>query len=377
MDSYFKQCSKCILDTKDDPELVLDQQHICNYCLDYDVMEKSEVFKGPDGELKLKIISEEIKRAGKGKKYDCILGLSGGVDSTYLAYQAHRLGLRPLAVHFDNGWNSELAVMNIENIVNRLGFELYTYVVDWEEFKDVQLAYLKASVIDIEAVTDHAIMGTVNRLAKKFNIKYILSGTNVVTEAILPKHWIFNKADHVNLNAIHAKYGNIKLRTFPFFDTKLKKYCGNIMKIRTVAPLNLMPYIKKDVKNIIAAELGWRDYGGKHFESVFTRFYQGYILPNKFGVDKRKAHLSNLVCSGQITREEALEEMKQPIYDPELLKVDLEFVLKKLGLSPQQFEDIMKHPIRSHYDFPTEQSLYKRYPFLMPFKIVADLLGRA
>lgn len=376
MNDSYKQCARCILDTNDDPKLKLDQDGICNYCLDYEIAEKTSVFKGREGEVKLHEIVDQIKKTGKGKKYDCIIGLSGGVDSTYLAYLAHKLGLHPLAVHFDNGWNSELAVKNIENIVKKLGLELYTYVVDWEEFRDVQLSYLKASVIDIEAVTDHAILGTVYRLAKQYNIKYILSGTNVVTEDVLPSHWIFNKVDHVNLKAIHAKYGKVKLKAFPLFDTKLKKYCNNIMKIRSVSLLNYVPFIKKDVKKLIAEELAWRDYGGKHYESIFTRFYQGYILPHKFKVDKRKAHLSNLICSGQITREEAFEEMKKPVYDPEQLKIDMDFVLKKLGLTPQEFEQIMKVPTRSHYDFPTEVSLYMRYPFLKTFKVFADLIGR-
>ncbi len=357
-----QQCSRCILDTKDDPRLELDSAGVCNHCRGYDAMAAAQVRTGADGERELSRMVEKIRRGGEGRSYDCVMGLSGGVDSTYVAYLAKRHGLRPLAVHFDNGWNSEIAVKNIHNIVSRLGIDLHTLVVDWEEFRDVQLAYLKASVVDIEAVTDHAIIGTLYRLAAKHGTRYILSGTNVVTEAVLPSHWIFNKTDHVNLKAIHRAFGTRPLRTFPIFNFWSKKYYVDLLGIRPVEPLNLVPYVKADVKARIAAELGWRDYGGKHYESVFTRFYQGYILPRKFGIDKRKAHLSNLVCSSQITREEALREMEEPIYDPELLKVDREFVLKKLGLSEAEFETIMATPPRDHASFAVERPARERYP---------------
>jgi N-acetyl sugar amidotransferase len=368
-------CTRCILDSGDDPALLLDEHGVCNYCRHYDRLAAEQVLTGAEGEARLRRTVQEIRDAGAGRKYDCILGVSGGVDSTYLAYLTHQQKLRPLVVHFDNGWNSEGAVSNIENIVKRLGFDLHTYVVDWEEFRDVQLAYLKASVIDIEAVTDHAILGALHRLAKKFKIRYVLSGTNVVTEAVLPDNWIFNKADHVNLTAIHTRYGQVKLVDFPLFDTALKLYCHRWLKVSSVSLLNWVPYVKRDIQKLIAAELGWRDYGGKHCESIFTRFYQGYILPRKFKVDKRKAHLSNLICSGQMTRDEALKELEQPIYAPELLKLDLEFVLKKLGLTADEFDAIMRLPIRSHYDFPVEQALSKRYPVLKPVAAVARLLG--
>jgi N-acetyl sugar amidotransferase len=370
-----RACSRCVLDTGDDPALGLDAEGVCRHCRDYDEKERRFVFRGADGEARLQAIAATIKKAGAGRRYDCILGLSGGVDSTYLAYQARRLGLRPLALHLDNGWNTEQAVGNIENVVRRLGFDLHTYVVDWNEFRDVQLAYLRASVIDIEAVTDHAILGALHRLAQQHRIKYILSGTNVVTEAVLPLHWIFNKADHINLKAIHAAYGTVPLVTFPLFDSRLKLYCHRWLKVTTVSPLNYVPYVKKDVKQVITTELGWRDYGAKHGESIFTRFYQGYLLPRKFGVDKRKAHLSNLICSKQMTRDEALEELRRPIYDPEMLEHDRAFVLKKLGLSEAEFDQILALPVRSHTEFAVEQPLHVRYPILVPLRFVGKLLN--
>jgi N-acetyl sugar amidotransferase len=365
-------CLRCILDENDDPALGLDARGVCRHCRAYDEAAARTVLGGAEGERRLAAAVDEIKRLGAGQRYDCILGLSGGCDSSYLAWLAHRHGLRPLVVHFDNGWNSVEAVSNIENIVKRLGWDLHTYVVDWEEFKDVQLAYLRASVIDVEAITDHAILGAVHRLAKEHRIRRILAGTNVVTEAVLPAHWIFNKYDHVNLRAIHARYGKLKLRNFPLFDWKLKAYCRRWLKVETVAPLNWVRYDKRDAKKLLADELGWRDYGPKHGESIFTRFYQCWILPRKFGVDKRKAHLSNLICSQQMTRDQALEEMKRPIYDPELEKIDHRFVLKKLGLSAAELDEIMALPVRSHLEFPVEQPLHRKHPLLAPLKLVTQ-----
>lgn len=364
----YQQCTLSVMDTISDPDITFDEKGICNYYYEYLAKEKELVFTGQAGRQKLEELVNKVKAEGAGQKYDCITGVSGGVDSTYLTYQAVKLGLRPLVVHFDNGWNSELAVKNIENIISRLGLDLYTYVINWEEFRDIQIAYIKASVVDIEAITDHAIIGTLYRLAGENNIRYILSGTNIVTEATLPKSWIFNKIDHVNLLDIHRQYGSIPLKTYPIFDGKLKRYYGHVKKMETLSLLNYMPYNKKEVKKIIQEELGWRDYGGKHYESIFTRFYQGYILPEKFGIDKRKAHLSNLIFSGQITKAEALEELQKPIYDPEQLPVDKEFVLKKLGFSEAEFEAIMRTPRREHTEFATEQGFFSKYPVLRPLQ---------
>lgn len=368
MNSTYRQCVRCILDEADDPAISLDDAGVCNHCRDYDVMAGERVFPGAEGERRLREIVSTIRARGRGKPYDCIMGLSGGTDSTYVAYLARELGLRPLAVHFDNGWNSELSVKNIENVVSRLGLDLFTYVINWEEFRDLQLAYLRASVVDIEAITDHAIITTLHRLAAQHGVRYILSGTNIVTEAVLPVHWIHNKADHLNIRAIHRAYGTRPLKTFPLFDFRSKRYHIDVLGIRTVPILNYVPYVKADVKRIITEELGWRDYGGKHYESVFTRFYQGYILPTKFGIDKRRAHLSNLICSGQMTREEALAELQEPAYDPELLRTDREFVLKKLGLSESEFETIMAAPPRAHSEFRTEGIIYDTYPLLRPLR---------
>jgi N-acetyl sugar amidotransferase len=372
--STYRQCSVSVMDSISDPAIAFDEKGICNYYYEFKEAASASVISGEEGIQQLHQLAATIKSAGKRQPYDCIMGLSGGVDSTYVALLAKELGLRPLAVHFDNGWNSELAVMNIENIVSKLGFDLFTYVINWEEFKDLQLSYLKASVVDIEAITDHAIIATLYRLAGKKNIKYILSGTNVQTENTLPKAWIFSKTDHINIKAIHKQFGTVPLKTFPFMNSKVKRYYQALKGIESVAILNYVSYKKADVKKRIEEELGWRDYGGKHYESVWTRFYQGYILPQKFKIDKRKAHLSDLIFSGQITKEQALAELETPIYDPEVFKADYMFVLKKLGLTKEDFNAIMNLPVRSHYDFDYEKPIDERFPLLKPIKKLYRIL---
>lgn len=364
------------MDNHDDPQIKFDSRGVCNHCNRYHEEEKIYVFKGEEGKHKLHEIIEKVKHDGKGRQYDCIMGLSGGVDSTYLAYMCKQWGIRPLAVHFDNGWNSELAVKNIENIVHKLSLDLYTYVINWEEFRDLQIAYFKASVIDIEVPTDHAIFAAMYQLAGQKNIKYIFSGNNFVTESFLPESWIHNKFDEVNIRNIHKKFGSIPLTTFPFMDSKVRRYYIDIKGIKRVTPLNYIDYNKSEVKKLIQEKLEWKDYGGKHYESIFTRFYQGYILPRKFGVDKRKAHLSNLICSGQITREQALEELKAPCYDAEQCAIDKEYVLKKLGFSDEYFEELMNMPIVDWKTFGEETPIYKRIPVLKVFLPMVNIWRR-
>jgi len=361
------------MDTSD-PNISFYQGGVCNHCNDYESVHKKEIYNGTEGESKLRESLDAIKNAGKGKEYDCVLGLSGGVDSTYVAYLARQYGLRPLVVHLDNGWNSELAVNNIKQVIKKLKFDYMAIVIDWEEFRDIQLAYLKASVIDIEAITDHAIIAALHKVAAENKVKYIVSGSNLVTEAILPSAWIHNKMDGTNVKAIHKEYGTKPLKTYPIMDVVKHQYYQRVLKITTIPILDYIPYIKEEVKQLITDKLKWRDYGGKHYESIFTRFYQGYILPTKFGVDKRRAHLSTLICSEQITREEALEELKAPIYNLEQLAMDKEFVLKKFGFTEQEFKEIMDLPVRRHRDFATASTIYDQHPILKIFKPLRQLL---
>jgi N-acetyl sugar amidotransferase len=364
-DPEFRRCTFTVMDNIADPDISFDDKGVCNYYHEYQQAAAKGVFPGKEGEEQLNKLAEKIKKEGKNKQYDCLIGLSGGVDSTYVAWLVKQLGLRPLAVHLDNGWNSELAVKNVENIISKCGFDLYTLVVNWEEFKDIQLSYLKASVVDIEVVSDHAIFATMYKLAKKYKTGYIISGTNIVTEYIMPPSWLYQKMDFSNLKDIHNKYGTKRLKTYPTFDFKKYVYYSAVLKLNPVSILNYVDYNKKEVKEKIKKELDWRDYGGKHYESIFTKFYQAYILPEKFHIDKRKAHLSTLICSGQMTREEALKELQQPLYPGQELKADKEYVLKKLGLTNEEFDAIMHLPIRKHQDFKTDVHLKKAYMGLL------------
>lgn len=360
-DPDYRQCAITVMDNISDPDIRFDVDGICNYYYEYQEEYRRSVYVNEDGKSKLEQLVNKIKESGKGASYDCLIGLSGGVDSSYVAYLVKELGLRPLAVHLDNGWNSELAVKNIENIISKLGLDLYTLVVNWEEFKDIQLSYLKASVVDIEVVSDHAIFATMYKLAKEKRIGYIISGTNVVTEYIMPPSWLYKKMDFANLKDIHTQYGTRRLKTYPTFDFKKYIYYSAVLKLTPISILNYVPYNKQEVKELIKEKLEWRDYGGKHYESIFTKFYQAYILPEKFRIDKRKAHLSTLICSGQITKAQALQELEQPLYHEAELKQDKEYVLKKLGLNEQAFDDIMKLPVRRHQDFKTDSHLKEGY----------------
>jgi N-acetyl sugar amidotransferase len=367
-DKKYQQCSKTVMDTIADPNITFDDQGISNYWFDYQKLAKKELLHGDAGQQKWQNTIDQLKMAGKGKKYDCIIGVSGGVDSTYVAYLVKQAKLSPLVVHFDNGWNSEIAVQNINKIIDYLDADLYTLVVDWEEFRDLQRAYLKAGVIDIEALTDHAIIGTLYRLAAKYNVKYVISGSNIETEGVLPNAWIFSKMDSVNIKDIHAQYGEVHLKTYPFFSVLKKQYYLKFKKLNFISPLDWATYHKEAIKEIISKEIGWQDYGGKHHESVFTKFYQNYILPTKFKVDKRKAHLSNLICSGQLTKAEALKELEKPLYDPIELLQDKEYVVKKLGFTSIEFDKILSEEPRGHKEFLVEGPIEAHYPIYLPLK---------
>ena len=373
----YQQCTLSVMDTIADPHITFDEKGICNYYYNYKKVESEHVLKAEKGDQKVNEWVKILKEHGIGKKYDCILGVSGGVDSTYLAYIAKNLGLRVLCVHFDNGWNSELAVQNIEHIISKCGFDLYTYVINWEEFKDIQLAYFKANVIDIEAVTDIAIFAALDKICSQYNIKYILDGRNVVTEEVLPKSWFCK--DHSNLLDIHKQHGTIPLKSYPLMNIWREAYLRLFQPFESIQLLNYLPYIKHKAKEIIISELDWRDYGGKHYESVFTRFYQGYILPKKFNVDKRKAHLSNLIFSGQITKEQAIEELKTPIYKEDIFREDKEFAIKKLGFTEKEFDAYIDTPPQSHSNYKLGANPYQRYPILRlvrPFyQLAKKLLG--
>lgn len=367
-------CTRCIMDTTD-PDIYFDENGVCNHCLKFEKILSKNWFPNEQGKEKLDAIVKKIKSDGRKNKYDCVIGLSGGVDSSYLAYILKKLypDLRILAIHIDGGWNSELAVHNIENIVKILDIDLYTGVVPWEEMKDLQLAYFKSQLANQDVPQDHAFFATLYEVANKHNIKYFLSGGNLATESILPSSWGYNAMDATQLKAIHKKFGKIKLKNYTTVSF-LKKYIYYplVKKFQIIRPLDFLPYNKDEAKRIITEKINWRDYGGKHHESKFTKFFQAHWLPEKFGFDKRKAHLSSLIVSGQISRGEALLEMEKPLYDETELKEDKEFLAKKMGLTLAEFNEIMNQPNKTFRDYPSdyefEQKMRKLYSFIKKYK---------
>jgi N-acetyl sugar amidotransferase len=357
--TVYRVCVRCVMDTSD-PDITFDADGCCGHCRRAERLLRLLPASDDEAERRLANVVEKVNRLTTKDEYQCVVGLSGGVDSSYVALLAARLGLRVLAVHFDNGWNSEIAVANIQSICEKLAFDLRTYVIDWDEFRDLQRSFLRASVIDVELVTDHAIFAAMLRLARQHRIRFVLSGTNLATEAILPQAWVWPKQDLRNIRAIHRRFGEIPMKTFPV--------CGmlrwSVLRYTVLGPtyielLNEVRYRKKEVLKTLEDEVGWRYYGGKHYESVFTRFYQAYLLPTKFGVDKRRAHLSSLIMNGEMDRSEALAELAEPLYAPEDLAEDRSYVLKKLGFSELEFAKILEMPPKRHDDYPSSVALFR------------------
>lgn len=348
------------MDTSD-PNISFNAAGVCSHCRRVeDHFAGKTWLPNEKGRAKLEEILTQIRRDGEGKDYDCIIGLSGGVDSSYLAWLVVKeFGLRPLAIHVDGGWNSEIAVHNIEQIIRKLDIDLYTEVVDWEEMRDLQRAYFRAGVSNQDVPQDHVFFAVLNDQAAKREIGYFLNGGNFATESILPTAWGHAAADSTNLNAIHKTYGEMPLKTYnrmTFFQNYvLYPYFHKLRKLR---PLDYVPYDRDQAIAFIEANLNWRNYGDKHHESRWTRWYQAHYLPVKFGIDKRRAHLSSMIVAGAISRDEALVRMNEPIYDPEKLRIDEDFVIKKLGISENEFRDIMRAPPRQHTDFANENWLH-------------------
>jgi N-acetyl sugar amidotransferase len=369
-DEKYQRCARCVMDSVADKSIGFNEDGICSHCQRYDELISTRVFKGVEAENALNTLVNQISAAGKSKPYDCLIGVSGGVDSTYVAYLVKKLGLRPLAVHFDNGWNSELAVSNIEKVLSKLKIDLVTYVVDWNEFKDLQLAFLKASVPDGEIPTDHAITALLWRTALENNIKYIVSGMNFATESISVPSWSYGHADWRYIRNIHSIFGTRKLRTYPHYGFLFLFYITFVKRIKSVSILNYVDYNKNDVMKILENDLGWVYYGGKHYESNYTKIYQGYILPTKFGVDKRVGHLSDLINAGQISREDALTELGKPAYDSDRIAEDRKYIQKKLGLNEERFAEIMSSPVKSFSDYKNS------YGFVSFLKRLVNFLRR-
>ena len=346
-------CTRCIMDDSI-PGITFDENGVCPYCKIHDNMEKKYSLSGTS-DIKLKLLVDKIKNAGKGNRYDCIVGISGGRDSTYTLYNTVKLGLRPLAVHFDNGWNSDIAVQNIKNITKKLNVDLFTHVADWEEFKDLQRAFLKASVSDAEVPTDWVIFSVLFKTAAKENIKYIIHGHSFRTEGTAPLTWTYMDGRYIK--NIHKRFGIKNIRSFPIMGLFPYIYYTLAKRIHQERILYYINYDEKQVIDLITKELDWKDYGGKHHESKYTAFFQGYILTRKFNIDKRKLHYSALIRSGQLTREQALIKIQtDPYIGGEEL---LEYCLKKLDFTREEFDKIMGVPTKSFIDYKSYYSFVK------------------
>lgn len=353
-------CRNCVMDISDS-RIFFNGDGVCDHCTSF----KSDVlpnwFPNETGMALFRKVVREIKESGKGKPFDCIMGMSGGLDSSYLLHLAVKdFDLRPLVFHVDGGWNTDLAVNNIQVLVDKLGLDLYTEVINWKEMRDFQLSFFKSGVPHLDIPQDHAFVATLYHFANKHGIKYILNGGNYSTECVRnPKEWLYYGTDMAQIKDIHRQFGSVDLRTFPFSSVLFHKvYLRYIRGVQVVKPLNLMPYTKEHASKVLADTYGWRPYPQKHFESRFTRFYEGYWLPTRFGYDTRRVQYSSLILTGQMSREEALERLKQPAYDPATIDEDFEYIATKLGISVQELRSYHEMPLKTYKDYNNQEWLF-------------------
>lgn len=358
--SKYQICTKTIMDTSD-PNIVFDENGISDYYHNF----YDTILPGwhPDatGEKKLMRIADKIKKEGKGRDFDCIIGMSGGLDSSYVAYLAkEKMGLKPLIFHVDAGWNTQQAVGNIEKLIDGLGLDLYTEVINWEEIKDLQVAFLKSQIPDQDLVQDYAFFSALYKFARKNKIKYVLTGSNISTECCRePEEWGgYAGIDRTLVQDIHSKFGKRPLKTFPLVDVLVYKiFYKYVLGMQVFKPLNLVPYIKKDVEELLESKFGWQKFQHKHHESRFTRFYEDYWLPKKFGFEKRRAHFSSLILTGQMTREEALARIAKPELDEQFLLQEFEYVANKLDLTVEELREIFNGPNKTYRDYKNKKNI--------------------
>ena len=357
-DNYYKSCCRCIMDTSD-PGISFDSEGLCDYCRNFDTEIKPNWHTDERGEAKLAALSGSIKAEGQGKDFDCIIGLSGGLDSSYAAYVAkEKMGLRPLLFHVDAGWNTDQAVGNIEKLVDGLGLDLYTEVINWGEMKDLQVAFLRSQIADQDLPQDAAFFSSLYTFARKHRIKYVITGANYSTECCRePEEWGgYPGIDKTLFMDIHSKFGKRPLETFPLVDIFVYKILyQRIMGMEIVRPLNLVPYVKKDAEVELEQRFGWQKFQHKHHESRFTRFYEDYWMPRKFGFHKRRAHFSSLIMTGQMTRNEALDRISRPEMDEHFLKQEFEYVANKLDLTVDELQQIFDGENKTYRDYKNKR----------------------
>lgn len=368
--SPYQQCTRCVMDTSD-PDIQFDEKGYCNHCTDFFENKVKFTYRGEESDRQLKELVGVIKSKRKNNKYDALLGISGGVDSCYMALVCKQIGLNVLLFHLDNGWDSEVSARNIENVSKRLEFDLVTHVLPWDEFKDVQLAHFRASTPELETPTDIAILEHLHKTATKYNIRYIIMGGNYISESILPKSWHYNPKDLLYSKNIHALYGERKVRHYPSFTYWQEAYCKLIKGIRILYLLNFVNYKKQDSITELK-KIGWQEYGEKHHESLYTKVVQSYILPLKFNIDYRLATLSNKICSGEMHRAEVLEILKDLPYNKNTIVSEIAYVCKKLEISEEEFELVMKRKPQTFESYKNEkrklETLYSIYRKLFKSK---------
>ncbi len=358
MNLNIKVCSRCIMD-KSAADIKFNKNNICNFCNDFKKNYKANL------KTNLGKLIDKIKNENKNNEYDCAVALSGGVDSCWALVKVVELGIKPLVIHLDNGWNSKLAQTNIYNLVNNLKLDLETYVIDWEEYRSLMDSFFKANVIDIELLMDNAMVGANFKIANKHSLKYIISGFNQATEGIsIPKNWNWFKKDKKNIKNINRKFNNIKIESFPAIGTLDYIYYRFIKRIKWVSPLDYLDYNKENALKELKEKYNFQEYPFKHYESIFTRFYQGFLLPKKFNVDKRKLHLSNLIMTNQITRNKALKVIDLPAYDLNNIENDIEYFLKKMEWTREHLDNYLQKKEISHKYYGSEIKLWKFFTFL-------------
>lgn len=360
MKKVYQICTRCVMDTSD-PKIVFDENGECDHCKSFDKDVKPRWHPNDYGKRLFREKVTLIKEKAKGKDFDSIIGLSGGLDSSYLLHMAVKeFGLNPLVFHVDGGWNTDIAVSNIENLVNKLGLELYVEVINWDEMRDFQLAFFKSGTPHLDIAQDHAFFATMYKFARKYKINTILNGGNISTECVRnPLEWLYYGTDMSFINDVRKKFCNYPMKTYPWSSIYYHKiYLKYFKKIEVVRPLNLMPYKKSDAMNLLESEYGWKRYPQKHFESRFTKFYEGYWLPTRFGYDTRRVQFSSLILTGQLTRECALEEMEKLSYDPTTIERDIEFISDKLEISIEELDYYHKMPLKWYYDYKNEKRIF-------------------
>ena len=354
-------CTNCVMDTTDS-KITFDDNGVCDHCNDFYRNVLPNWHTDERGKKDLDAIMAKIKKAGKKHNFDCLLGLSGGADSSYMLHIAVKeFGLRPLVFHTDGGWNSELAVHNIQVLVEHLGLDLYTEVINWEEMRDFQLAFFKSGVPHVDIPQDHAFIATLYNFAEKYNIKYILNGGNISTECVRnPMEWLYYGTDMLHLRDIMEKFSTIKMESYPFSSIlRHKFYLRYIKGVKVVKPLNYRPYVKSEALKLLQKEYGWKPYPQKHFESRFTKFYEGYWLPVRFGFDTRKVQYSSLILTGQMTREKALSKLCKPAYNPETIEDEFKYIATKLHVTPEELKGYFTMPKKYYWDYKNRVTLFK------------------